>query len=111
MEPRFKRITDAVGVEEMPAVSPDGKDVAFVALRLWPHVRSSSVGLAGGLALQITRDDVDHDYPRWTPDASAIVYFTPPVKEGDAGTLWEIPALGGIPLDALRILDRGRCQP
>ena len=30
-ETRFKRITDAVGVEEMPAISPDGKDVAFVA--------------------------------------------------------------------------------
>ena len=51
--------------------------------------------LGGGLAHQITRDAVDHDHPRWTPDSSAIVYFTPAEKEGEAGTLWEIPALGG----------------
>ena len=38
---------------------------------------------------------VDHDYPRWTPDSSTIVYFTPAEKEGEAGRLWEIPALGG----------------
>ena len=51
----------------------------------------------GGHALQITHDDVDHDHPRWTPDSSAIVYFTPAEKEGEAGALWEIPALGGTP--------------
>jgi Tol biopolymer transport system component len=95
-ETRFKRITDAVGIEEMPAVSPDGKDVAFVApvngrRQIW--IRR----LTGGHALQITRDDIDHDHPRWTPDSSAIVYFTPPVKEGETGTLWEIPGLGGTP--------------
>ena len=94
-EARFKRITNAVGMEEMPAASPpDGKDVAFVApvegrRQIWLR------RLAGGQALQITRDDVDHDHPRWTPDSNAIVYFTPPLKESEAGTLWEIPALDG----------------
>jgi len=93
---RFKRITDAVGVEEMPAVSPDGKDVAFVALvdgrrQIW--IRR----LTGGHALQITRAGRDHEHPRWTPDSSALVYFMPSLKEGEDGTLWEIPALGGTP--------------
>ena len=59
--------------------------------------RSGSAGSRGGHALQITHDDVDHDHPRWTPDSSAIVYFTPAQKEGEAGMLWEIPALGGTP--------------
>ena len=95
-EARFKRITELVGVEEMPAVSPDGKDVAFVARaegrrQIW--VRR----LTGGHALRITLDDIDHDHPRWSPDSSSIVYFTPPVKEGEAGMLWEIPSLGGPP--------------
>jgi Tol biopolymer transport system component len=95
-EASVKRITDAVGVEEMPAVSPDGRDIAFLARvdgrrQIWIRRR------AGGPALQITRDDVDHEAPRWTPDSSAIVYFTPSRTEGKAGTLWEIPALGGTP--------------
>jgi Tol biopolymer transport system component len=93
-EPRVRQITDLVGIEEMPAVSPDGKDVAFVApvdgrRQIWLR------RLGGGLAHQITRDDIDHDYPRWTPDSNAILYLTPAEKEGEPGTLWEIPALGG----------------
>ena len=93
---RFKRLTDAVGIEEMPAVSPDGKDLAFVARvdgrqQIW--VRR----LTGGHPLQITFDDVDHEHPRWTHDSSAIVYFTPPLKADEPGALWEIPALNGAP--------------
>jgi Tol biopolymer transport system component len=91
---RVRQITDLVGIEEMPAVSPDGKDVAFVApvdgrRQIWLR------RLGGGIAHQITRDDINHDYPRWTPDSSAIIYFTPAEKEGEPGTIWEIPALGG----------------
>ena len=96
-EARFKRLTDAVGIEEMPAVSPDGKELAFVARdkdgwrQIW--VRR----LTGGHPLQITSDDIDHEHPRWTHDSSAIVYFVPPLKEDEAGALWEIPAVNGAP--------------
>lgn len=91
---RFLRITDSPGMEEMPAVSPDGRTVAFVApvdgrRQIWIRL------LAGGASLRLTHNHVDHDHPRWSPDSSAIVYFTPPTKEGESGTLWEIPALGG----------------
>ena len=108
---RFKRITDAVGIEEMPAVSPDGKDVAFVAAvngrrHIW--VRRLA---GGGHALQITQDDVDHEHPRWHPDSSAIVYFTPALAEGETGALWDIPALGRHAAAPGGILDGGRCQP
>ena len=93
---RFQAITDSVGIEEWPAVSPDGKTVAFVApldgrRQIWVRL------LAGGAALPITRADVDHEHPRWSLDSSAIVYFVPPTAEGEAGTLWEVPALGGTP--------------
>ena len=81
-------------MEEMPAVSPDGKDVAFVAPDVNGRRQIWIRRLTGGDALQITRDDVDHDHPRWTPKSSHIVYFTPAQKEGEAGVLWEIPALG-----------------
>jgi Tol biopolymer transport system component len=95
-EARVRQVTDLVGMEEMPAVSPDGKDIAFVApvegrRQIWFR------RLTGGQNLQVTHEDVDHDYPRWTHDSSAIVYFTPAVKEGDHGTLWSIPATGGAP--------------
>ena len=33
--------------------------------------------LRGGAPLQITKDPVDHQFPRWSPDASSLVYFSP----------------------------------
>ena len=85
-----------MGMEESPAISPDGKTVAFVALsgnrrQIWIKL------LAGGAPLQITRDDMDREQPRWTPDSSALIYYTPSATLGEQGTLWEIPALGGTP--------------
>ena len=93
---RFQRITDFVGIEDRPAVSPDGKLIAFVARldgrrQIWVRL------LAGGAALPITRDEADHEHPRWSHDSSAIVYFVPPTTEGESGTLWEVSALGGPP--------------
>jgi Tol biopolymer transport system component len=92
---QFQRLTASAGLNEHPAISPDGKMVAFVAA-----VNGSRqifvVLLAGGVPLQVTRDEGDHERPRWTPDSSAIVYYTPPAA-GGAGTVWEVPALGGQP--------------
>ena len=77
-------------------MSPDGKMVAFVAMvagkrQIWIRL------LAGGAALQLTRDDADHTHPRWAPDSSTLIYFTPAATESDVGTVWEIGALGGWP--------------
>jgi serine/threonine protein kinase len=95
-EVAFRRLTDFSGKKEAPALSPDGKMIAFAAgvghrRQIWIRL------LAGGAALQITRDDVDHESPRWSPDSSAILYSTPPRNEGEQGTIWEISALGGAP--------------
>ena len=93
---RFQRLTDFVGMNESPAISPDGKMVAFVARagarrHLWVRM------LAGGPPLQLTRAETDHAHPRWASDSSALIYFTPPRATGGSGTLWEISALGGAP--------------
>jgi Tol biopolymer transport system component len=85
-----------VGVNESPAMSPDGKMVAYVAptggrRHIWIRF------LTGGAPLQITRDETDHETPRWVPDSSAVVYYTPPDVADELGTLWEISALGGPP--------------
>jgi eukaryotic-like serine/threonine-protein kinase len=91
-----QRLTDMVGLEEAPALSPDGKTVAFVAVagtrrQIWIRL------LAGGAPLALTKDDVDHYSPRWAPDSSSVIYFTPGMQAGEPGTIWEIPALGGTP--------------
>jgi Tol biopolymer transport system component len=53
--------------------------------------------LAGGPSLPITTDPVDHQHPRWLPDASSLVYFSP-AGPGDAqGAILIVPALGGSP--------------
>ena len=92
----FQRLSDIEGMKEAPVLSPDGKMVAFVALvggrrHIWIRL------LAGGSPLQLTRDDVDHVYPRWSPDSSTLIYFRPAAAGSDGGTIWEIGALGGWP--------------
>ena len=91
---QFRRLTDSGRANESPAISPDGKMVAFVA----PHDGRRHLWIlmiAGGVPLRITQDDRHHEQPRWAPDSSALIYFTPPEDPGEEGTLWEIPALGG----------------
>jgi Tol biopolymer transport system component len=53
--------------------------------------------IAGGAALQLTRDDADHEAPRWAPDGASLVYYSPPTEGERLGTVWEVPALGGAP--------------
>ncbi len=91
-----RRVTDFPGLEEFPSISPDRRSVAFTANvngRRQIFVRL----LTSGPPLQITKNPVDHQLPRWSPDASSLVYFSP-ADPGDAqGTIWSIPALGGSP--------------
>ncbi len=84
------------GLEESPAISPDGRSVAFTAgvggkRQLFMQL------VAGGAPLQITRDPVEHEYPRWSPDSSSILYFSAAASGERQGSIWEIPALGGVP--------------
>src|SRR6266853_4704491 len=88
------RLTDFVGMEEFPALSPDGKSVAFTAdvggrRQVWVRL------LAGGTPLQVTHDDADHQSPRWSPDSSSLIYFSPSQEPDGEGKIWQIPALGG----------------
>jgi hypothetical protein len=88
------RLTDFVGMEEFPALSSDGRSVAFTAdvggrRQVWVRL------LAGGTPLQVTHDDADHQYPRWSPDSSSLIYFSPSQEPDGEGKIWQISALGG----------------
>jgi eukaryotic-like serine/threonine-protein kinase len=93
---RVVRLTDLPGLQESPAISPDGRSVAFtggVAGKRQIFVQL----IAGGAPLEITQDAADHEYPRWSPDSSSILYFSPAASGTVQGSIWEIPALGGVP--------------
>ena len=90
----FQRLTDSLGMNESPAIPPDGRMVAFVApvegrKHIWVRL------LAGGAPLRVTHDEGDHEHPRGTPDGTSIIYFATPEDFQDTGTLWEVAALGG----------------
>lgn len=90
----LKRLTDFVGMEEFPALSPDGKSLAFTVdasgrRQIWVRL------LSGGSPLRVTHDDVDHQYPRWSSDSSSLIYFSPSQEPDGEGKIWQIPALGG----------------
>ena len=90
------RHTDLAGLEDVPAISPDLKFIAFTARE--NGVRQIFVRLlAGGSPLPVTKDAVDHENPRWSADASSIIYFSPATPGAIQGTIWQIPALGGSP--------------
>ena len=96
------RLTDFSGLEEFPAIAPDLKSIAFIS-RVDGTRQIFVRLLAGGPPLQITKDAVDHESPRWSADSSSMVYFSPATPGEMQGTIWEIPALGGAPR---RIVDR-----
>lgn len=90
----FSAVTSFAGVQAQPALSPDGRSVAFISNRDGHY--NVYVGLVrGGQLVQITRDAPMKSRPTWSPDGSTLAY----AQLNDSGTMdvWEVAALGGSP--------------
>ena len=90
----LRRLTDAVGLEQTPALSPNGDTIAFAAVVDGRHQVVVRL-VAGGTPVTVTTGDGDHYAPRWAPDSSSLIYYTPGEQPGEQGAIWEVPALGG----------------
>jgi len=86
------RLTFGGGLQTDPALSPDGRFLAFASDRsgnfdIWVQP------VAGGNPVQITNEPDADTQPAWSPDGSTIVFRS----EATGGGLFVVPALGGPP--------------
>ncbi len=89
---RIQRIGD-------PALSPDGKQVAFTVAT--PDLATNSlpkqiwlVPVTGGTPRQLTREGTDNERPRWSPDSREIYFIS---TRGGSSQVWVMDADGTHP--------------
>jgi Tol biopolymer transport system component/predicted Ser/Thr protein kinase len=87
-------LTTMPGDEMTPAISPDGRMVAYV----WDPREGEAVDLYvrlidRGAPLRLTSDRDAETTPVWSPDSQRIAYVR--FAEGRQATIYEVPALGG----------------
>ena len=90
----FSAVTNFPGVQAQPAISPDGRSVAFVSNRDGNY--NIYVGLiSGGSLVQITNDANLKARPAWSPDGTTLAYAR--LNHSGLWDIWEVAALGGTP--------------
>jgi predicted Ser/Thr protein kinase len=95
--PRLEQITAFADAAEWPAVSRDGRMLAFVRAQN----ASASAGqvyvkmLPNGEPVALTHDDKRKLQPEFSPDGSRVVYTV--IDQNGSWDTWTVPVLGGAP--------------
>jgi Tol biopolymer transport system component len=90
---RAERITYDSGLTTMPAISADGRLIAFASDRAGRGDLDIWVQLADGAPIRVTNGPEDELTPHFSPDGNQIVYRS----EAEGGGVYVVPTLGGEP--------------
>lgn len=88
-------LTNDGPVNQFPALSPDGTQVAFAAEQPGqPGVTNIFVvPVTGGAARQVTTDTAADTWPAWSPDGTQLAFSS--TKDNPSGDIYTIPVAGG----------------
>ena len=90
----FRRLTNDSGLTRSPAISRDGKLVAYESDRGGTGITDIWLQqVAGGPAIRLTNCRANCMQPAFSPDGSSLLYFS---REG-GGAVYQIATLGGEP--------------
>ena len=89
---KITQLTTDAGLSNAPALSPDGKLVAYSSDHGLDGQRDLYIKqVAGGQPIRLTFDGEGNTSPDFSPDGSEIVFHS----NRDGGGIYEIPAFGG----------------
>jgi len=86
------QVTVSPRLDAFPALSPDGRAIAYATDRSGGFEIAVKPLLGGATELVLTSDGQQNVEPAWSPDGDYIAYHS--MRRGG---IWIVPALGGVP--------------